>query len=220
MNPKLVLFDLDGTLIDSRHGIEHSLRLTLSAFDVTLDSREDLRWCIGAPLYSIFGHFLQTSNRSRIDGAVSLYRHIYRDGPMFEFTVYDGVMQSLTYLHHQGVRLAVATAKVHEYAREVINTAPFAGLMSHVYGSELDGTNVEKRDLIRHILHTEAVAPDEVLMVGDRHHDIDGACANGVAAIAAAYGYGDAHEFTRASAIIDHAGALVHAIGNLQPLSR
>lgn len=220
MIPKLILFDLDGTLVDSRVGIEHSLRLTLSEMGVTLSDDHDLTWCIGSSLWAIFEHYLETNERVKLEAAVARYRHIYRDGPMFEYTVYDGVVETLETLKKDGAKLVIATAKAHEYAREVIAASPFHMYIDHVYGSELDGTNVEKRDLIHHILREEKTHADQTLMVGDRHHDIDGAIANGVSAIGAAYGYGVRDEFERASAVIDRPLDLVPTLLNLSIESR
>ena len=220
MTPRLIMFDLDGTLIDSRGGIEHSLRLTLQEYGVTKEPDHDFTWCIGSSLWTIFEHYLETTDPHKLDHAVARYRHIYRDGPMFEYDVYDGIMDSLKSMSASGVRLVVATAKAHEYAREVVATTPFAAYISHVYGSELDGTNVEKRDLIHHILREEGVTTEDALMVGDRHHDVDGALANGVSAIGAAYGYGSREELHRASAIIDSAKDLAQIVEALTVESR
>ena len=220
MTPRIILFDLDGTLIDSRRGIEHSLRLTLFAHDVHVPEDEDLSWCIGSSLWRIFENFLHTPDRHRLEGAVAMFRHIYRDGPMFEYTVYPGVVEALTQLHRQDIRLVLATAKAHEQAREVIVSTPFASMLHHVYGSELNGTNVEKQDLIKHILHTENIPAEHAIMVGDRHHDINGAVANGVAAIAVSYGYGTTEEHVHASAVISDAGQLVNTVALLSATQR
>lgn len=220
MKPRLILFDLDGTLLDSQRGIEHTLRLTLAAHNVDVPLETSMRWCIGSSLWSIFEHYLQTSDPHVINGAVAMYRHIYRDGPMFEFSIYPGVQESLAMLHGQGVRMVLATAKVHEQAREIVNATPLSAYLAHVYGSEIDGTNVHKRDLIRHILQQEQVAADQAIMVGDRHHDIDGAAANGISSIAAAYGYGDVAEYERASAIIHNAMQLPDVVFALPTTSR
>lgn len=220
MTPRIVLFDLDGTLLDSRRGIEHSLRLTLFAHEVVVPETEDLSWCIGSSLWQIFETLLQTTDRHRLEGAVAMFRHIYRDGPMFEYTVYPGVMESLIALHEQGIRLVLATAKAHEQAREVVASTPFRHLLDHVYGSELNGVNVEKQDLIKHALYTEGVVAEDAVMVGDRHHDINGAVANGVHSIAVTYGYGKPEEHTHASAVIHHAQDLPNTIQQLMPLAR
>jgi phosphoglycolate phosphatase len=220
MTPSLVLFDLDGTLVDSRPGIVHSLRMALVESGLELPEDHDFTWCIGASLWKIFEEYLGTKDRAKLEAAVARYRHIYRDGPMFEYDVYDGVIDTLTHLKQQGTRVCIATAKVHEYAREIIAVSPFASGIDHVYGSELDGRNVEKSDLIRMILHEERIAPEHVIMIGDRHHDIDGALANGVAAIGVTYGYGTPQEIAHAHACVDHAGELVRTIANLEVASR
>jgi len=216
MTPRLMMFDLDGTLIDSRVGIEHSLKMTLQENGVEVEADHDFSWCIGTSLWKIFEHYLGTTDPHKVDAAVARYRHIYRDGPMFEYELYDGILDSLKRLQQGGVRLVIATAKAHEYAREVVAITPFASLISHVYGSELDGTNVEKRDLIHHILKEEKLSPDEAVMVGDRHHDVDGARANGVNAIGVSYGYGTREELQRATAIIDSAHDLPGCVESLE----
>lgn len=215
MVPQRILFDLDGTLIDSRPGIIHSLRETLASYGVIPDSDHDYTWCIGASLWSIFEHYLQTSDRPILDGAVATYRRIYRDGPMFAYDVYPGVVEALETLSRRGIRCVLATAKAHEYAREVVTSAPFASSIAHVYGSELDGTNVQKADLIRHILRQEMMVPDHCVMIGDRHHDIDGARANGVASVGVRYGYGRDGELAHASKLVDVAHELPNAIDSL-----
>lgn len=221
MKPSLVLFDLDGTLIDSRRGIVHSLRLALEDSNVQIPADHDFTWCLGASLWKIFEHYLQTSDRVKLEHAVATYRHIYRDGPMFEYDIYDGVLETLSALSATGqCRIAVATAKAHEYAREVIEASALHKHIHHVYGSELDGTNVEKRDLLRHVLSLEKTAAEDAIMIGDRHHDIDGARANGVANVGVLYGYGTAKEIAHADATVEHASQIVTAIHDLEAPSR
>lgn len=200
----LVLFDLDGTLIDSRRGIEHSLRMTLEQSGINVGEDHDFTPVIGTSLWKIFEHYLNTDDQAVLDGAVARYRHIYRDGPMFEYDIYDGVPDMLTALRHAGHRVVVATAKAHEYAREVIATSSIASHINHVYGSELDGRNVEKRDLLKHILDEEGVQAEDMIMVGDRHHDVDGAEHNGLRSIGVLYGYGSADELSNATRCVDH----------------
>lgn len=220
MKPTLVLFDLDGTLVDSRRGIVHSLRLALEDAQVTIPDDHDFTWCLGMSLWKIFEHYLQTNDRVKLEHSVATYRHIYRDGPMFEFDVYDGVTDMLATVKANGSRVAVATAKAHEYAREVIASSALLAGIDHVYGSELDGTNVEKRDLLRHILTHEGIDAQHAVMIGDRNHDIDGALANGVANIGVLYGYGTAEELAHANALVDHASKIAGAIDQLPDISR
>ena len=69
-----------------------------------------------------------------------------------------------------------------------------------LHGSELDGRNAAKGDLIAHILATERLEAANTVMIGDRSHDIVGAGANGVASIGVLWGYGDLAELTAAGA--------------------
>lgn len=211
----LVMFDLDGTLVDSKRGILHSLTMTLEGFGVQPPPGDDMVWCIGSSLWNIFEHYLGTSDHHVLDAAVARYRHIYRDGPMFEYDIYDGIPGLLESLSNSGVRCVLATAKAHEYAREVIETSPLAPWIAHVYGSELDGRNVEKPDLIRSILAAEGSIVHRAVMVGDRHHDIRGAHANGVPAIGVTYGYGQADELHDADRLAHSAHDLGHALYTL-----
>lgn len=220
MKPALVLFDLDGTLVDSRPGIVHSLRETLTLHKIVLEADHDFTWCIGASLWKIFEHYLGTTDQHVLSGAVAQYRHIYRDGPMFEYDIYDGVIDTLAAIKGDGARICIATAKAHEYAREIIEVSKLAPYIDHVYGSELDGRNVDKRDLLRHVLVEERIAAELSVMIGDRHHDIDGALANGVHAVGVRYGYGSAEEIAHAHVCVDLARELPSAIASIVPQSR
>ena len=220
MKPALVLFDLDGTLVDSRPGIVHSLRETLALHTVALEADHDFTWCIGASLWKIFEHYLNTTDQHVLSGAVAQYRHIYRDGPMFEYDIYDGVIDTLAAIKADGARICIATAKAHEYAREIIEVSKLEPYIDHVYGSELDGRNVDKRDLLRHVLAEEGIAPELSVMIGDRNHDIDGALANGVHAVGVRYGYGSADEIQHAHICVDTAAELPRAIASIVPQSR
>lgn len=220
MKPALVLFDLDGTLVDSRPGIVHSLRETLALHAIVLEADHDFTWCIGASLWKIFEHYLNTTDQHVLSGAVAQYRHIYRDGPMFEYEIYDGIIDTLAAIKADGARICIATAKAHEYAREIIEVSKMEPYIDHVYGSELDGRNVDKQDLLRHVLAEERLAPELAVMIGDRHHDIDGALANGVHAVGVRYGYGSADEIKHAHVCVDTPAELLNAIASIVPQSR
>ncbi len=211
----LVMFDLDGTIIDSQSGIVSSLRGSLIELGVEVEDNHDFTWCIGSSLWDIYKHYLDTSDGQRLDYAVALYREIYRSGPMFDYHVYDGIEWAMAELVNRGYRLVLATAKAREYAAHVVASSSFASMLHHVYGSELDGTNVHKADLIAHVLRSEDVAPERAVMIGDRHHDVDGAAANRVAGIGVTYGYGHPQEFAAAYAVVDHPHDLPDVIASI-----
>lgn len=214
---RLAMFDLDGTLIDSRKGIIHSLQLALESYGVTNVDDGDITSRIGSSLWNVFEHYLDTSDKHILDGAVAKYRHIYRDGPMFEYELYEGIGEALQALREQGARIVIATAKAHEYAREVVASGALGPMIDHVYGSELDGRNTEKRDLISFVLQKEVIAPKRAVMVGDRSYDIDGAGHNDVASVGVLYGYGAPDELRGATRLISSTAELPATLRDLVP---
>lgn len=154
----------------------------------------DLKWCIGPPLWDSFKVLLKTDNQSDLDRAVDLYRERYTVTGLFENTLIAGVPELLKTLTGDGRRLHVCTSKPHSYAGKIVEHFGLRDFFGTVFGSELDGTRSAKADLISHILETEDLSASEVVMIGDRKHDLIGANANNVASIGVLWGYGDQAE--------------------------
>ncbi len=188
------LFDLDGTLTDPFEGITRSIQYALEKMGAPVPEQQDLRWCIGPPLWDSFEVLLNTSDRSVQDRAVAFYRERYTVEGLYENALIDGIADIVADLDSAGVRLFVCTSKPHAYAGKIVG---HFGLLPHfgkVYGSELDGTRSAKADLIAHILKEESLTADNCVMIGDRKHDLIGANANGVASIGVLWGYGSREE--------------------------
>ena len=188
------LFDLDGTLTDPFEGITRSIQYALEKMGAPVPEQQDLRWCIGPPLWDSFEVLLNTSDRSVQDRAVAFYRERYTVEGLYENALIDGIADIVADLDSAGVRLFVCTSKPHAYAGKIVS---HFGLLPHfgkVYGSELDGTRSAKADLIAHILKEESLTADNCVMIGDRKHDLIGANANGVASIGVLWGYGSREE--------------------------
>ena len=193
-----VLLDLDGTLVDPAAGILSSFRHALRVMDHTPDPADDLLWVIGPALRESFGRVL--GGKDQVEAAVAAYREVYGATGLFDAEVYAGIPQALADLRAKGSRLLVCTAKGHVFARRVVDHFGLAPFMSHVYGPELDGRLEDKGDLIAHILATERLSPESVVMVGDRKHDALAAGRHGIPTIGVLWGYGGAAELTAAGA--------------------
>lgn len=188
------LFDLDGTLTDPFEGITRSIQYALENMGAEVPHATDLKWCIGPPLWDSFKVLLKTDNQSDLDRAVDLYRERYTVTGLFENTLIAGVPELLKTLTGDGRRLHVCTSKPHSYAGKIVEHFGLRDFFGTVFGSELDGTRSAKADLISHILETEDLSASEVVMIGDRKHDLIGANANNVASIGVLWGYGDKAE--------------------------
>ena len=194
-----IYFDLDGTLTDPKPGITRSIRYALERLDNhTIPTEDELTWCIGPPLRASFVTLLGGEHAA--DRAVALYRERFADVGLYENGVYDGVGEVLTALCASGHRLFVATSKPHVFAERIIDHFGLRGHFERVFGSELDGTRVDKSLLLEYALKQASVNPAKTLMIGDRSHDMVGARNNGMKGIGVLYGYGSRDELLGAGA--------------------
>lgn len=194
-----IFFDLDGTLTDPKPGITRSIQYALQKLGhPAIPTEDELTWCIGPPLRASFVRLLGAE--AHADRAVSLYRERFSEIGLFENAVYDGIAEVLTTLSQSGQRLFVATSKPHVFATRIVEHFGLRHHFEHVFGSELDGTRVDKSDLLAYALKTVAVNPAKTLMIGDRSHDMVGAKNNGMRAIGVLYGYGSKDELLGAGA--------------------
>jgi len=193
-----IFFDLDGTLTDPGIGITRSIQYALVSLGRPAPDLKLLRSCVGPPLRSSFAEWLETEDEPTLAEAIRLYRERYAPVGMFENRVYEDVPAGLDSLQRDGHRLWVVTSKPHVFARQIVEHFGIAGHFERVYGSELTGENVDKGDLIRHVLEQEGLSLESIWMVGDRRHDIEGARRNGVDAIGVLWGYGSREELLAA----------------------
>ncbi len=197
-----IFFDLDGTISDPRIGIIRCLQYSLKELSHTIPSEDQLLRFIGPPLFDSFATLLDSNDRNLIERAVELYRDRFSSQGMFENSLYPGITDALAALHHERFRLYVVTTKPTVFACRILDYFGIAEFFFAVYGSELDGTRSDKRQLIAHVLEKEQIHPTEAVMVGDREHDIKGALANGVFPIGVLWGYGSREELTEVGATV------------------
>lgn len=210
---KTWLFDLDGTLTDSRPGIEASFRFALDRRSRPYTG--ELSWCVGPPIRESFSRLLGTDDSSEVEAAVIHYREYFSEKGLFENSVYEGIPELLENLAERGDRLFVATSKPQVYAKRIVDHFGLGQFFSGVYGSGLDGHLSDKGELIRSILEREAIAPACVSMVGDRKHDIRGAKINSLPSIGVLWGYGTRAELEDAGA--DRIAARPEHIADVEP---
>ena len=199
MDLEAIYFDLDGTLTDPKPGITRSIQYALQKLDhPTMPTEDELTWCIGPPLRASFVRLLGAETSA--DLAVSYYRERFSDVGLYENGVYDGIGAVLTKLGAAGHRLFVATSKPHVFAERIIDHFGLRDHFERVFGSELDGTRVDKSHLLEYALKQASVDPARTLMIGDRSHDMVGAKNNGMKGIGVLYGYGTRDELLDAGA--------------------
>lgn len=194
-----ILFDLDGTLTDPKPGITRCVQYALAKMGIDEPDCDKLTPFIGPPLAKAFSEFYQLDATQALQ-AVAYYRERFATVGLYENAVYPGIPALLAKLTANNRKLVVATSKPTVFSVTILDYFQLRSYFSSVVGSNLDGTRVEKSEVIAFALaEIGSVSKTSVLMVGDRKHDVIGARENGIDAAAVGYGYGSAEELRQAS---------------------
>ncbi|MDP9116524.1 MAG: HAD hydrolase-like protein [Actinomycetota bacterium] len=197
---RVVLFDLDGTLSDSAPGILVALRQAFAANGLPPLDVEVERALLGPPFYQSLPPLIGTVALKDVIGS---YRRRYAGegarSAMYDAAPYPGVAGVLAQLHAAGVALAVATSKPEQYAIPIVEHLGLAAFFTTVGGDELDGSLPTKALVIDKVLgRLGRPDPADVIMVGDRSHDIEGAREHGIGAVGVEWGYASPGELAAA----------------------
>jgi phosphoglycolate phosphatase len=199
-SPSHILFDLDGTLIDSKPGIFASYRAMLRGLGHEPDPAVDLNFVLGPPLRDVIAEVLAHYGDTRIAEGMAGYRQSYAETGMFDCAVYDGIPEMLERLTSRGLPLYLATSKRRMFAEAILGRLGLEPYFRGIYGAEPDGSIDHKPALIAHILSRETIPPAAAVMIGDRRFDIVGGRENHVSTIGVLWGYGSRDELESAGA--------------------
>jgi len=191
----IILFDLDGTLTDSAEGVILSAQYMQEKMGIPKWEYEDLRFIVGPPLMATFQEDFGM-DKTRAEQALLYFRERYSTVGLFENKLYDGIEDMLSVLRAKGKRLAVATSKKQASAIRILEHFGIAGYFEVIGGDDQDAKRDTKAKVIDYVLDTMKVDKKDVIMVGDRKFDIDGAHSLGIPCIGVLYGYGSETEFT------------------------
>lgn len=197
-----ILFDLDGTITESGPGIMNSVAYAVKKMGYAVPDNSVLRRFIGPPLSESFQKYFGMSGEQE-EEAIRCYREYYTNGGIFENEVYEGIVESFRVLKENGRKLAIATSKPEKFAKQIAEYFGFDKYFDVICGASMDESLVAKADIMRNALEKLGVTEkmkSQVLMVGDREHDIFGAKKNQVASLGVLYGYGDRTELEAAGA--------------------
>ncbi len=196
---KNIFFDLDGTLTDPAEGITNSVAYALSKFGIKVADRSELYRFIGPPLIGAFMEYYGFTKEDA-EKALGFYREYFAPKGIFENAVIEGIPELLSKLKKQGKRLYVATSKPEEFAKKILAHFSLDSAFDGIYGSTMDETRNTKDAVIAYALAETGAEKDDTVMVGDRHHDIDGAKKNAMKSVGVLFGYGDRAELSGAGA--------------------
>ncbi|MDE3130088.1 MAG: HAD hydrolase-like protein [Acidobacteriota bacterium] len=208
--PDAILFDLDGTLIDSRVPFVTSLNHTLAAHGRPRREPEELVRHLGPPTRVTFTE-LFGDDRRLIDAALATYRAHYNRTSPATTVVYAGIPELLRSLRGR-VPLAVATSKVGASAVALLEHLGLAELFDVIRGPDESALAEPKAVTVAQALAALG-SPQRAVMVGDRRYDVEGAAAHGLPTIGVLWGAGSEQELREAGATV-----LVAAPPEIPPL--
>lgn len=197
---KVILFDLDGTLTESGEGITKSVQYALEKLGQPEPDLKKLEVFVGPPLLQQFMKYADLDEETAVK-AVEYYRERYTDIGIFENEVYPGVEDMLDKLRGKGYILAVASSKPERFVKKVLDHFDLTKYFHEIVGSEMNGGRTSKADVIEEALDRLHMADhrDQVVMVGDKEHDVFGARKAGLQCLAVSYGYGSEEELKNAN---------------------
>ncbi len=184
-----VLFDVDGTLLDTSEGIVKSVKETIEHFNLPSPPEEDILKFIGPPIeWSFEGRCGVTGDN--LKEVCGYFRDRYSNHNLLLAKPYDGIMDLLDYLKNKNIPIGIATYKKQDYAEKLLLAMGFGKYTDHIFGSDYGG-KLLKKDIIKMCIDSLGVEDaSKVLMVGDSNHDANGAKLAGSPFCGVSFGFG------------------------------
>nr|WP_231713268.1 HAD hydrolase-like protein [Arthrobacter sp. zg-Y769] len=200
----MVLFDLDGTLVDPAGAITGGISSALAACGLPVPSDADLHRMVGPSLVTSLRDIAGVPE-DRLEAVIRHYRQGYRQSGMAQSRPYPGIAGAVERLRQEHT-VAVATQKPQHLALELLGVQGMGSLFASVHGSPADEQAAAalngKASIIRAALESHAGSYDRAVMIGDRRHDVEGAAANRIDCIGVSWGFAGEGELEAAGAAV------------------
>jgi phosphoglycolate phosphatase len=194
-----LIFDLDGTIIDSKPGILSCLREVLNARGV--EAHGPLDRFIGPPVEEWAIELLPDGSEEVRAAFAHDYRSCYDREGWKNSSVFAGVREMLDRLREAGFPLYICTSKRHHFAVRILDAFELTGFFITVYGDKAEYIRHDKADLLATLLRERELSADLAWMIGDRIFDIEAARSNQIRCLAAGWGYGSEEESALADGV-------------------
>lgn len=200
-----ILWDLDGTIVDSGAGIFESFRKTFDELGVAQPTDEVLRTYVGPPLRETFTQLIGFDEVTAAR-ALDIYRRVYHQGAALKATVYPGVIDEIAFSRSTGRINSLATSKALPGSVLVGEHFGFIQLFDFLGTADAESKRYTKTDVLTYALEgleKMGADTDRIILIGDRIHDVEGARHHGIEVALVTWGYGNAEEWAQADYTIE-----------------
>ena len=185
----LAVFDLDGTLLDTREGVLSAVKFTIGELGYEMPDEDTLRSFIGPPIQDSFARVYGLEGPILQDIA-TLFRNFYSTKTLLEAVPYEGILELFAELSQRGIKPAVATYKREDYAITLLKHFGFDRYTDIMFGGDHEN-KLKKKDIIEKCIRVGGVSDvSRVVMIGDTDLDAIGAEKVGADFIGVTYGFG------------------------------
>ncbi len=207
---RAVLFDLDGTLIDSSMGITKSVQYALKHLGIEETDVTKLYSFIGPPLFDSFQKQYQFSEE-QAELAVKKYRERYNETGIYECSLYPRAAHCIRTLKGQGYLIGLASSKPEVFCKKILGHFGILDLFDEVVGATFDGKRSTKEQVLQEVFgRWKRIEKESMCLVGDTVFDVKGAKEVGIPCVVVTYGFGDLEEMKEAGA-----DAICHSMDEL-----
>ena len=210
-----VIFDLDGTLLDTLADIVASLNAVLIEHGFPVHDRETYKNFLGSGLHNLMTRSVpENTSETVISNCCNSFTDIYSQTWMNNCSPYEGIIPMLTALSDQGIKLAVLSNKPHAFTSLFVDKFLPADMFLAVFGQRKE---IEKKPHPAGALAIAAIVaqrPEEILFIGDSDIDIKTGKNAGMGTAGVSWGYRTVAELTenKADIIIDHPSEIVEYV--------
>jgi len=194
VNPKTLIFDLDGTISDPFEGISKSINFALESHGYETADPERIRPMIGPPLTDIFEFLIGAIPDPDMLKLVDKYRERYASIGYTENIIYEDMPETIAALSASGYTLGVCTSKRADYATDIVD---MFGLTIHFDFISGGDVGIHKSEQLERLV-ANGVDARTAIMIGDRNFDIDAAKSNDIQSVGVSWGFGDDKELNAA----------------------
>lgn len=186
---KNILFDFDGTLVDTSEGIIKSMHHAYDCLGYERIKDEEIKAVIGPPLKDMFRQLLPEAAQTELELGVKKFRERYGKFGVEEAELYPEVKEGLRSLHESGKNLYIVTSKPEAFVEMIAKSNGIWEMFSDITAVKLKGDSESKATRMGRLLKKHNMSLEDTVMVGDRHEDVEAAAANSVHCICVEYGY-------------------------------